>query len=166
MPNKTQVSIAFPGQHDHAACIRDAVSSAARICERRKVRLTPIRRRVLELVWQSHRPALAYELLTRLREEKPNATPATVYRALDFLLAQKLVHKLETLNAYLGCGNPGGGHPAQFMICSRCGAAAEIDTRPALRQLEATAAALEFTITSPTIELLGYCAACRKDEND
>ncbi|MDO6806861.1 transcriptional repressor, partial [Wenyingzhuangia sp. 1_MG-2023] len=77
--------------------------------------------RVLELIWQSHKPVGAYELLPALANDGFNSAPPTVYRALDFLLDLGLVHRLHSLNAYVGCNHPGANHPVCFFICEHCG---------------------------------------------
>ena len=109
----------FPlGKHQHASCISDALRAAEKTCKERGLRLTPIRRRVLELVWASHEPVKAYDILDILRSERDSAAPPTVYRALEFLLGEGLVHKIESLNAYVGCGEPGHADAGQFLICA------------------------------------------------
>ena len=72
--------------HDHDACIADALSRADALCRQQGLRLTAIRRRVLELIWANHQPTKAYDLLAQINAERGNAAPPTVYRALDFLL--------------------------------------------------------------------------------
>ncbi len=124
-------SASFAGaRHDHGTCVKSALATAARLCANRDARLTPLRRRVLELIWRSHAPVGAYDLLARLSDKMRPAAPPTVYRALAFLLAQGLIHRIESLNAYVGCmnpeGHPEGAHGGQFLICSDCGAAAEV----------------------------------------
>lgn len=85
--------------HHHATCIEDALATAEKLCSERKQRFTPLRRRVLELVWQSHRPVGAYEILRQLTAEEGCPAPPTVYRALDFLLDQGFIHRINALNA-------------------------------------------------------------------
>lgn len=80
--------------HNHDACVRDALAEARAICQARNARLTPIRQRVLELIWESHKPLGAYDLLGMLAQEGHNAAPPTVYRALDFLQQYGLVHRI------------------------------------------------------------------------
>src|SRR4029079_15968417 len=92
--------------HDHASCIADALGKAASLCDRRGARLTAIRRRGLELVWRSHQPVGAYEILGRLKRNGTRAAPPTVYRALDFLLENGLVHRLQKLSAPNRCPPP------------------------------------------------------------
>jgi Fur family zinc uptake transcriptional regulator len=152
----------FPAtQHDHADCVRDALAAAEAGCQARGARLTPIRRRVLELVWASHEPVGAYGILDRLAAEGTRSVPPTVYRALDFLLEQGLVHRLERLNAYVGCAHRQGPHAAQFLICTGCGRVAELDD-PAIRSaLLQGAKRRGFTVSRQTVELEGSCQDCR-----
>jgi Fur family zinc uptake transcriptional regulator len=125
-------SASFAGaRHDHRSCVTQAMATAARLCTERGARLTPLRRRVLELIWRGHAPAKhapvrAYDLLARLSDKGARAAPPTVYRALEFLLAHGLIHRIESLNAYVGCMHPEGAHGGQFLICEDCGAAAEV----------------------------------------
>jgi len=143
--------------HDHAQCIDDALDAAADICARRGARLTTLRRRVLELVWAGHEAVKAYDLLARLGA---GAKPPTVYRALDFLVAHGLVHKLESLNAYVGCPRPHRAHEGQFLICEGCGTVDEIDAPDLLRELGRHAAAAGFAPGRQTVEVHGLCQAC------
>lgn len=151
----------FPGKgHDHQGCIDRALEHAAEISAR-GARLTPLRRRVLKLIWRGHRPIGAYEILAALKREHRAAAPPTVYRTLDFLLENGLVHRIEHLNAYVGCIFPKVPHGGQFLVCRSCGLAAEInDARidDAIRQSAGTAG---FVVGRPTIEIEGLCPHCR-----
>lgn len=149
-------------RHDHRRCIKGALAHARRICIENNGRLTRQRMRALELVWQSHRPVGAYEILEQLRAEGFNGAPPTVYRALDFLLAQGLIHRIESLNAYTGCANPGQRHTAQFLICSRCQRVAELDDPRVNNVISSTAASIGFAADSPVIEIRGLCPGCRQ----
>jgi Fur family zinc uptake transcriptional regulator len=146
--------------HSHQRCVSDALAAAEQACARRGQRLTELRRRVLELVWGSHEPVKAYDVLERLRTNDRRAAPPTVYRALDFLMTYGLVHRIESLNAYVGCGAPDREHGGQFLICQRCGAVAEMDDKDIRNMLRSRAAALGFSVTHQTIELQGLCEAC------
>ncbi len=147
--------------HDHAGCIASALAAAETECRRRGARLTDVRRRVLELVWQSHAPMGAYAILDVVGREGFSAAPPTVYRALDFLLAHGLIHRIERLNAFIGCSRPGQPHAGQFLLCSGCGIAAELDD-PAIDQAVAQAAARHgFALTGQTVEAVGLCPACQ-----
>lgn len=148
--------------HDHTRCISDALGLAETVCAKRGARLTPLRRRVLELVWNSHRPVGAYAILDDLREGDKAAAPPTVYRALDFLMEQGLIHRIESLNAFVGCDHPEDRHVSQFLICTHCSAAVEIDDRGIANAVKKSAAEAGFTVNRFTVELQGTCPACAK----
>jgi len=147
-------------EHDHNLCIRDALGAAEALCARRGARLTDLRRRVLELVWQSHRPVGAYDLLARLGEGRDRAAPPTVYRALDFLMEQGLVHRIHSLNAFVGCPSAREGHAARFLICTACGEATEFEDESLQGDLARIAADRGFRIDGQVIELQGLCGRC------
>ena len=146
--------------HAHQDCLNQALSTAEKACCDRGLRLTKLRRRVLELVWGSHEPVKAYDILDILRTEHAGAAPPTVYRALDFLQAEGMVHKIESLNSYVGCGQPDNKHISQFLICHHCGAVAEMDDAEIRQLLSEKAQRLGFRIDHETIEIKGLCAAC------
>ena len=151
----------FPlGKHQHASCISDALRAAEKTCKERGLRLTPIRRRVLELVWASHEPVKAYDILDILRSERDSAAPPTVYRALEFLLGEGLVHKIESLNAYVGCGEPGHADAGQFLICAECGEVAELDDLELAKLIQQKAQQMGFAIEEQVVEIKGSCAEC------
>ncbi len=150
--------------HQHHQCISQALESAEDVCAQRGVRLTPLRKRVLELVWQSHKPLGAYDILEVLsREDGRRAAPPTVYRGLDFLLENGLIHRLASLNAYIGCSHPEVAHEGYFMICNQCNNAyvlvqhSQIDTA-----ISSEAEQMGFTVETQMVEILGICAACRE----
>jgi Fur family transcriptional regulator, zinc uptake regulator len=147
--------------HDHALCIDTALDKAADLCARRGARLTKLRRRVLELVWQGHSAVKAYDLLAELDGRDGSAKPPTVYRALDFLIAHGLVHRLESLNAYVGCPQPGAPHEGQFLICNACGDVSEFEAPPIRSAIAGRAAALGFAVGQQMIEVRGTCRTCR-----
>lgn len=153
------------GRHKHSDCVSEAVNAATEVCRESGHRLTPIRKRVLELVWNSHGPVKAYDILDSIRHEKRGAAPPTVYRALDFLQEQGFVHKIESLNAYIGCGSPGHIGSGQLLICQDCSEVAEIEDKELIALLVEKSAKLGFKITSPTIEVAGYCERCISRRN-
>ena len=140
---------------------RERVALAVSICEGRGVRMTALRRRVLELLWASGRPTGAYELIeaVKLGGSRP-VGPPTVYRALEFLMAQGLVSKVESLNAYVPCVHPERDHDCLFFICSGCRASVELDDPRIGGLLAEDAAALGFVATRRTVEVEGMCAQC------
>jgi Fur family transcriptional regulator, zinc uptake regulator len=149
------------GKHDHRKCVHTALSTAEAVCKARGEKLTPVRKRVLELVWASHRPVGAYALLDSLRADGRSAAPPTVYRALEFLLALGLVHRVESLNAYLGCAHPASDHAAQFLICRQCGTAAELEESDIATAIDRHAKRAGFAVERRTVEAMGLCAACQ-----
>ena len=147
--------------HDHQGCIETALTSAEALCQQRKQRFTAIRRRVLELVWQQHKPIGAYQLLEILQQDNRTAPP-TVYRALDFLQQLGLVHRITSLNAYVGCVHPGQPHDGQFLICQTCNSLAELNVPAITSAIEQSAADSGFEARRHTVEIMGLCPDCRK----
>jgi Fur family zinc uptake transcriptional regulator len=133
---------------------------AAQDCAGRGVQLTELRQQVLSLILAAEAPLTAYQLLDRLRASRKGAVPPTVYRALDFLMAQGLIHKLERLNAFVPCAEAGHPHPAQFLICGRCGHVTEIEDEAAAAALEHAAERQGFHPRTSVVEVEGTCRSC------
>lgn len=150
-----------PAKHNHARCVRDALDTAERVCARRAARLTAVRRRVLELIWSSHKAIKAYEILDQLAPEIGAARPPTVYRALEFLMAHGLVHRVDSLNAFVGCADAAHRHDAQFFICDSCGIVSEIDDATIGQAVSRGAKRLGFDVERRMIELHGRCGVCQ-----
>lgn len=158
---RTSIADPFvPAAHDHRRCVHEAMERAVAVCEGRGVRLTELRRRVLELIWQSHAPAGAYQIMEMLAGERGRIAPPTVYRALEFLTREGLVHRIDSLNAYIGCRAPQAPHQAFFLICRHCGDAAEFHDDALAHQLARCVGQARFRIESATVELAGACASC------
>lgn len=137
------------------------LDAAAAACQRDGVRFTDLRRHVLGLVLEASGPVTAYGLLDQLRATRWNAAPPTVYRALDFLLQQGLIHRVERLNAFIGCDEGAShAHAAQFLICRTCGGVDEVDDHAVADALSLAAAAKGFLPAHATIEIEGTCATC------
>lgn len=143
------------------------LDQAEALCARRGAQLTELRRQVLRLVLEAEQPVGAYAVLDRLKGVRAGAAPPTVYRALDFLLEQGLIHKVERLNAYVGCieaghdhAGEGHDHQHQFLICRRCGSTAEISDPAVAAALAAAAARAGFALDQVTVEAEGLCARC------
>lgn len=148
--------------HDHSRCVSHALAEAEALCARQGVRLTALRKRVLELVWQSHKPLGAYDILGVLSEEDGRrAAPPTVYRALDFLLENGLVHRIASLNAFVGCNQPEHAHQGQFLICRHCHAAIELEQAAISQAIVASAREVGFSVEGQTVEVVGLCAGCQ-----
>ncbi len=154
----------FPApDHDHARCCADAMAHAEAMCAERGERLTPMRRHVLEVLAASHKPLGAYEIMDRLAGRGPRPAPITVYRALDFLRDNGLVHRIESRNAFVACGrNHGTNALVAFLICERCGAVGEAPAAAIGQSLAAAARSAGFTPTLSVIEITGTRAHCRE----
>lgn len=149
-------------RHDHHRCIDDALLAARRICKSQGARLTELRERVLTKVWQSHRPLGAYTILEMLAEDGlGHPAPPTVYRALDFLQEQGLVHRLSSLNAYIGCDDPGEPHDCQFLICRHCQVTVEVAATEVSKALTRCAEKRDFSIHHSNVEIVGECPNCQ-----
>ncbi|MBT3395616.1 MAG: transcriptional repressor [Alphaproteobacteria bacterium] len=147
--------------HDHGKCVAEALASAERVCEAQGARLTPQRRQVLELIWRSHVPVGAYEILDAMRDGGRRADPPTVYRALEFLAGLGLIHRISTRNAFIGCSHPMSEHRAQVLLCDGCGQATEIEIGTIAQGLTDGAADLGFAIADQTVEASGLCRSCQ-----
>lgn len=151
-----------PAGHDHDSCVSDAIATAERLCRERGLRFTALRRRVLTLVWDSHKPIGAYDILDKLGGEGKAAAPPTVYRALDFLIEAGLVHRLDSLNAFIGCPDPARSHAGQFLICRGCRTVVELDDPDIDDVVAKKAERLGFTETHQMLEVQGLCARCSR----
>lgn len=152
--------------HDHGVCRDSALNEAEQLCSERGTRLTPIRRQVLSLVWQSHRPLGAYDLLGTLNEGGGRTAPPTIYRALDFLQQMGLVHRIASLNAYVGCPRPHQPHRGCFLICRHCHNVMELRGDRVHQTLEEATRARDFAMQEATVEINGLCANCQTEATE
>jgi Fur family zinc uptake transcriptional regulator len=147
--------------HDHAHCAADTLARAEAITAGGGARLTPVRRRVLEILLEDHRALGAYDVLARLASDGFGNQPPVAYRALEFLVEHGLAHRIQRLNAFAACIHPGEAHAPAFLICRQCQSVAEADAAPARAALDESAGRLGFAIERTTIEAVGLCPACR-----
>jgi Fur family zinc uptake transcriptional regulator len=157
------MSTVFPHpDHDHSTCVSETLARAEEACGDRGLRLTPLRRRVLETLAGSHAPLGAYEIVEKLKKTK-EAPAMSVYRALEFLQAEGLVHRIESKNAFLACTH---GHDSAdivlFMLCEQCGTVAEVTSGALGRELAQAAKSASFSPKAPVLEVSGLCARCRE----
>jgi Fur family transcriptional regulator, zinc uptake regulator len=153
----------FPApDHDHVRCSADALKHAEAQCIERGQRLTPSRRNILELLLESHKPLGAYDIIDRAAARGARPAPITIYRALDFLIDNGLVHRIESRNAFIACIHD---HDADdvimFLICERCGAVGESRSAAVADTLKSAARSVGFAPKTPVIEIAGVCAHCR-----
>jgi Fur family zinc uptake transcriptional regulator len=154
---------ALSHQHDHDACMADTLASAEQLATSRGEKLTRLRRRVLEIVLESHRPMGAYDVLGALAKDGTRPAPPTVYRALDFLRAQGFVHRIDSQNAFVACFAPEKPHRSHFLLCRVCGQAIEIEDAAVGRALAEASGRAGFMPESETVEITGLCAQCRNE---
>jgi Fur family zinc uptake transcriptional regulator len=146
--------------HDHKTCVQDALRAAEKVCEARGLNLTPIRRRVLELVWRQHEPIGAYDILGQLTTGTRKAAPPTVYRALEFLIDAGLVHRIDSLNAFKGCDAPQQAHAANFLVCRNCHRVEELKDKSLEKTLAERMRSAGFAVEGASLEIKGICRDC------
>ena len=158
----TETVFHAPG-HDHDRCTADALAHAETLCAARAQRLTPLRRQVLEVLLESHKPLGAYEIIDRAAATGSRPAPITIYRALDFLRDNGLVHRIESRNAFMACvNNHASGELVVFLICDHCGQVGEAPSVVVADELKSAARAAGFTPKTTVIEIGGVCANCRE----
>jgi Fur family transcriptional regulator, zinc uptake regulator len=160
-PGCATPDLAF-ARHDHANCAADVLSRAESIAAASGARLTPVRKRVLQILLESHKAMGAYDVLQRLAEDGFGNQPPVAYRALEFLVDQGFAHRIRRLNAFAACMHPGEAHAPAFLICKSCDAVAEAPASAVRDALDRAAAAIGFEIERSNIEALGLCPTCRK----
>ncbi|MEQ9042094.1 MAG: Fur family transcriptional regulator [Silicimonas sp.] len=148
--------------HDHTHCIKDGLLAADAQCRETGVQLTPVRRRVLEILLERHRAMGAYEILDVLREEGLGSQPPVAYRALDFLTKQGFAHRIERLNAFVACAHPGEDHAPAFLVCRGCDRVAEAPSDARKGRLGDAARQAGFRIERAVVEAVGLCPDCQK----
>jgi Fur family zinc uptake transcriptional regulator len=146
-------------QHDHTHCVSDALSRADALCAERKVQFTPVRRRVLEILLETHKALGAYEVLERLAAEGLGSKPPVAYRALSFLVEQGFAHRIEGLNAFVACTHPEQDHAPAFMICRSCNKVTEASGKGD-SSFGSIATETGFVIEQTVIEAQGLCPNC------
>jgi len=156
----------FPdADHDHDTCVAAALSDAESICARRGARLTPKRQAVLSLLLQDHVPLGAYEIAERVEWDGRRPASVAIYRVLAFLESLGLVHRIESLNAYLACVRPSRAHGAQFLVCTACRRVAEASDTAMQRAVIRLAANIGFLVRAPVVEIKGLCPDCATTGN-
>jgi Fur family transcriptional regulator, zinc uptake regulator len=159
-PGCAAPDVAF-APHDHAHCSEDAIARAEAVVQASGARLTPVRRRVLEILLEEHRALGAYDVLQRLAAQGFGNQPPVAYRALDFLVEQGLAHRIDRLNAFTACMHPGEAHAPAFLICRSCNTVAEAAAAPVRAALDLAATAVGFVVERSNVEALGLCPQCQ-----
>ncbi|MCG6200198.1 transcriptional repressor [Psychromonas antarctica] len=139
---------------------RPLLERAIDICKHKKIRFTATRQRVFLLMAEQKGAISAYDLLKLLQGHDTNAKPPTIYRALDFLLENHFIHRIESLNAYLMCNHFGSEHPMQLLICDNCHKIIGL-TDPVIDDAFSERAKQSgFKITNKVLEAHGVCYNC------
>lgn len=146
--------------HDHEDCLGSVLTRADMLSREAGIRMTPVRRRTLEILLEEHRALGAYEVLERLAKHGFGSQPPVAYRALEFLVEHGFAHKIRRLNAFAACMQPGEAHAPAFFICDACGAVAEVPEEDVRDALEVAADRLGFRMSRVNVEVLGTCPAC------
>ncbi len=161
MTSSQHNSCTDPSHHVHDA--GGYVQAVEKACDERGIRLTPLRAQVLGLIAEAGRPVKAYDLLDSMKALNGSSAPPTVYRALDFLLEQGFIHRLASMNAFVGCHHPHERHSVPFLICDGCHSAIELEDERITRLLDTQAKAMGFSPRAQTLEVHGLCASCSAD---
>lgn len=140
---------------------QNLITKARQHCESKGARFTSQREKVFSILLQRQYAVGAYDLLDELKQTEESAKPATVYRALEFLLDMGLIHKLESDNKFIACHHFGCNHPVQFLICDECGNVQEIQSIGLHDKLDKQAQSVGFVVTRQTIEAHGRCERCQ-----
>ncbi|WP_457089212.1 Fur family transcriptional regulator [Microvirga sp. P5_D2] len=142
------------------AKVAKSLSQAEEICKAQRVRLTPIRRRVLEVLHTAAKPLGAYDLAALLAPQGRRVAPITVYRALDFLIEQGLAHRIASLNAYVAHDGEPNSATHAFLICEGCGEVTDIPSPEIARALSGLLKQHSFSSHAKALEIIGRCARC------
>lgn len=146
--------------NDHNQCVDDSLEKAELICSRNNLRFTDLRKKVFSIILQNHQPSKAYDILDILQKEDSSAKPITVYRTLDFLLDNGLIHKLHISNSYVSCSHPLKHRRCSFLICTKCHEVTECCDKDLTQGLEKIGLKNKFQIEDATVEIKGTCGAC------
>lgn len=129
-------------------------------CKERGTTLTAIRRQILALLYRSPKGMKAYDLLEQIKRERSNASPPTVYRALDFLIEQGLAHKIGRMNLFVACRHASHLTPSLFLVCPQCSGVTELQEKSVMQALSASLAEAGHQLESPEVEISAVCPDC------
>jgi Fur family zinc uptake transcriptional regulator len=145
---------------DHHSCIDEAIESADKIIYEKGLRFTDLRKQVFKLIWESHKPVKAYDLLEKIKKNDTSAKPPTIYRTLDFLLKNGLIHRLNSQNSFIGCSHPHKHEDCYFLICEKCHEISECCNNDLNLAIAKTVGLTNFTPANITLEIEGICKEC------
>ena len=145
--------------HDHGNCFDDAIKQIENYFIEKNLQLTPLRRKVFEILLRDHKPLGAYDILDTLGKEGHSSSPPIAYRVLDFLIEHGFVHKIQSLNAFIACSHPNYSHSPAFVICRKCERVAEIDKKKSGVNFQ-NPSIENFIVEKTTVEMTGVCTTC------
>ena len=145
---------------NHKISIDEALKKAEIICNKKGVKLTKLRQKVLTLILKNHGYVKAYDLLNDLKKNDASAKPPTVYRSLDFLMEHGFIHKIQSLNAFVGCSHPEEHEDCYFLICKECKNIEECCSNKVKKVLTSTSGKNNFSPNQVTLEITGICQDC------
>ena len=145
-------------KHDHNICSEHYKASIDKHCYENNLELTPLRKKVFEILIRDHKPLGAYKILDALSKEGFSSSPPIAYRVLDFLIEKGLVHKIQGLNSFIACAYAGCAHIPAFVICRKCDNVAEIRGEENIPK--ASSSSLDFKVENAMIEISGVCSMC------
>lgn len=146
--------------NNHNTCIDDALKKAEKICRNKGLKFTKLRHRVLKLIWKSHGYVKAYDLLEELKKIDNSAKPPTIYRTLDFLIDNGFIHRIQSLNAFVGCSHPQKHKECYFLICKDCQNIEECCSEKIEKFVSSTSGKNNFLPSKVTLEISGVCQEC------
>lgn len=141
----------------------EVYTQALLLCKQKNLRMTQLRRRILSLIIHAMKPITAYALVSLYKESESGTgiTATTVYRTLDFLEENGLVHRLASRNAYISCLTPGHSLHGQFWICAHCDLVLEIQSEAITEAIDSCAASQHFLAQGQVVEVIGLCKSCQ-----
>lgn len=146
--------------HDHTSCSSEILAQAETLCAKAGVRLTPVRRRTLEILAEAHKAMGAYEVLDRLKADGFGSQPPVAYRALEFLVCNGLAHRIQRLNAFVACMDARCQQSPAFFICKECNMVAEAPAEEVFAAVTTSAKSIGFQLDRVSLEAVGLCPAC------
>jgi Fur family zinc uptake transcriptional regulator len=150
-------------QYERDELVAHGLREAEEICAGNGVRLTKLRRAILELLLTAGSPIKAYDIIEQMRDKGERLTPATVYRTLDFLLQYELVHRVKSLNAFVPCTAGHEEHSALMFVCSECRNAEELEDHALYEAMRVRLGELGMSLSNNCIEIQGICRHCMPD---
>ncbi len=150
-------------EHNHNNCISFALEEAQRICDTRGEKFTELRKEVLKIIWKSHRAVKAYAILSQLDPRIASVEPVNVYRALDFLCEQQLIHKIHMVKSYIGCSHPAEHNNCILFYCNSCHEVQELCQQNVRTALQNVCDKYDLNVVEQLCEIVGICRNCDEE---